>query len=187
MPKRRSRHFAERLFGAFDAADDGALHADGAGGFDVHQVVVEEEDAGGVAAERTDDVLEGVGVRLDLAGEVRNEAMLEQSAEPELVDDAIPVQRVAVRKQRTRDVTGDARDQLGRAGIETARPAGERFEEQCGLDAELQLRDEISSKLVGVAAPGLECTYGRRLQPPVPQLAPASSDPRPSRARSRRR
>jgi hypothetical protein len=38
------------VFGFGDAADDGALHADGLGGFDVHLVVVQEEDAGGVAA-----------------------------------------------------------------------------------------------------------------------------------------
>ena len=33
------------MFGFGDAADDGALHADGLGGFDVHLVVVQEEDA----------------------------------------------------------------------------------------------------------------------------------------------
>ena len=50
---------AQGVFGAFDAADERGLHANVAGCFDVHEVVVEEEDAGGIAAERADDVLEG--------------------------------------------------------------------------------------------------------------------------------
>jgi hypothetical protein len=43
--------FTEGLFGFFDAAGQGALHAGGVGGFDVQQVVVEKEDAAGVAAQ----------------------------------------------------------------------------------------------------------------------------------------
>ena len=116
---------AEGLFRFGDASYQRALHADGLGGFDVQQVVVQEEDAGGVAAERADDMLECVRVGFDPAGQMRDEAVLEQRAEAELVLDAGPVQRVAVRKQRTGDVAGDARDQLARAGVKAGRPGGE--------------------------------------------------------------
>ena len=83
---------SQSVFGFLDAADDGALQAGGVGGFDIKQVVVEEEDAGGVAAERVDDVLESVAVGFDPAGQVRNEAVLEERAEAELVFDPGPVQ-----------------------------------------------------------------------------------------------
>jgi len=83
---------SQSVFGFLDAADDGALQAGGVGSFDVQQVVVEEEDAGGVAAERADDVIESVAVGFDPAGQVRDEAVLEERAEAELVFDPGPVQ-----------------------------------------------------------------------------------------------
>ena len=126
-------------------------------------------------------------VGLDPAGQVRDEAVLEESAEAELAFDAGPMQRIAVRKQRTRDVgAGCARPARARRG--TGRWASRRR-----IRGTARARRPARSSATRSAAKSSRRSGRSRTRAPpanaatCAKLRQASSGRRPSPARSRRR
>jgi hypothetical protein len=96
LADQRNSRFAQCAFRLPWAIDLKRADADATGGLDVEAAVVNENGFGGTAVEGGEDVLERVGVGLDLAGEVGREMMIESREQLAVLQHVRPVHGVGI-------------------------------------------------------------------------------------------